>query len=356
MGTLISPSLNSGIGVSMNTNGLACGSKRLEVSQFQILIAKYIFRFGSSFLSLLLGACLLFSPPVYSLSPVITEGSITVQFNVNENHLSDKSKVLLARQLPNIFSLDLQFILIRAIKAHTKPNARNVSNGVHVAQNRVDTVRQFFIEAGIDSRIIYVEVVQSVQDVMRTQASSSSDALSIVYVEYAGLCKKGYWGICKEIVGADGLSYSLKEMLATKKFHENLKSSAIHNLPCSPESSRLGQPDGAGDYPSFNERVAIASEIGKHPVVATYFSNYFSWTHSGFIDGCLSEENLKPSSMTVVANISADGEILKLDFEPKSDFVACIVKKFPRNVAPPPTCSNGILPVQVKRLFKINTE
>jgi len=202
----------------MTTNGLAPSSKRLEVSHFQIAIAKCTFRLGRSFLLLLLGACLLFSPPVYSLSPVYTEGAITVPFNVNESSLGDESKVLLARQLPNIFSLDLHYIHIRAIRTHAKPSVRNVSNGDNVAQNRVDSVRQFFIEAGIHPNRVLVEIVKSVQDDMRTQVSSSSDPLAVVYVQYIGLCKKGYWEICEEIVGPDGLSYSSKKKIAQKRY------------------------------------------------------------------------------------------------------------------------------------------
>ncbi len=198
----------------MTTNGLASGFKRLEVGHFQIAIVKCVFRFGSSFLSLLFGALLLSSPPVYSLSPVYTEGAITVPFIANESHLSDESKVLLARQLPNIFSLDRPIIHIRAIQTHTEPNVRNVSDGVRVAQDRVDSVRQFFIEAGIHPNMVIIEIVKSVQDDMRTQVLSSSDPLAAVYVQYIGLCKKGYWGICEEIVGPDGLSYSSKKKLA----------------------------------------------------------------------------------------------------------------------------------------------
>jgi len=195
---------------------------------------------------------------------------------------------------------------------------------------------------------------------MRTQVPSNSDPLAAVYVQYIGLCKKGYWGICEEIIGPDGLSYSSKEKLAQKAYYAKLKSEAVHNLPCPPESERLRLQHGAGDYPSFDDRTSIAREIGKNPVVYSYLRSQIHLSMGGqllkSLDGCMPSANSRPDSIRVVANVSADGEILHLDFEPKSDVVACVVATLPQRVAPPPTCVFGELPIEAGIVFKSNKE
>ena len=309
-------------------------------------------------LSLFLAAFLFVPSCAYSSSPIRTKVSVTIPFEANDKNLSDASRVLLARRLPDMFSLDLDYIVIRAISDNEKLRVGKARNVENVAQSRADAIRLFLLEAGVDGRID-VQVFPSNTKQVKAQVSPKG-LYDSVEVQFTGTCKRGYWDICKEIVEYDGFSYSSKVKLAQKIYYEKLKSEAVHNLPCPPESERLGLQDGAGDYPSFDDRVSIANEIGRHPVVYSYLRTQIDLSMGvpllTSLDNCMPSANSRPDSIRVVANVSADGEILRLDFEPKSDVVACVVATLPQHVAPPPTCVFGELPIEAGIVFKSSKE
>lgn len=102
---------------------------------------------------------------------------------------------------------------------------------------------------------------------------------------------------------------------------------------------------------TFAERVAIAKEIESQKAASEYFFGEFFPTvgpsMGGIMKMCLARDGASPEKFTLVANVTMSGELIDVDFEPKSNSTsACFAKEFSTlKVPPPPLCDCGVLPV-----------
>lgn len=113
-----------------------------------------------------------------------------------------------------------------------------------------------------------------------------------------------------------------------------------------------------GSAATFAERVAIAKEIESQKAASDYFFESFfpsvGPTVGGIMKMCLAREGASAERFTLVANVSLDGDLIEIDFEPKANnTAACFAKEFSSLKAPPPSlCDCGVLPVVIEMAVK----
>jgi hypothetical protein len=77
---------------------------------------------------------------------------------------------------------------------------------------------------------------------------------------------------------------------------------------------------------TFAERVAIAKEIESQKEASDYFFGAFfpsvGPSMGGIMKMCLSRDGASKEKFTLVANVALSGEIINVDFEPKSNNTA----------------------------------
>ncbi len=109
---------------------------------------------------------------------------------------------------------------------------------------------------------------------------------------------------------------------------------------------------------TFAERVAFAKKIEAQKEASDYFFGTFFPTFGSSIGGimkmCLARDGASQEKFTLVANVSLQGELVAVDFEPKSNNTgACFAKEFSSLKAPtPPLCDCGLLPLVIDMAVK----
>ena len=104
---------------------------------------------------------------------------------------------------------------------------------------------------------------------------------------------------------------------------------------------------------TFAERVAIAKKIESLKEASDYFFGAFfpsvGPSLGGIMKMCLSREGASQEKFTLVANVALSGEIINVDFEPKSNNTAtCFAGEFSTIKAPlPPLGDCGVLPLVI---------
>ena len=104
---------------------------------------------------------------------------------------------------------------------------------------------------------------------------------------------------------------------------------------------------------TFTERVAIANEIESQKEASDYFFGVFfpsvGPSMGGIMKMCLSRDGASKEKFTLVANVTLIGEIIDVDFEPKSNnTAACFAGEVATlQVPPPPLCDCGVLPLVI---------
>ena len=109
---------------------------------------------------------------------------------------------------------------------------------------------------------------------------------------------------------------------------------------------------------TFAERVAVAKEIESQKEASDYFlKNFFPSvgpSMGGIMKVCLSRDGSSQEKFSLVANVALDGQIINVDFEPKSNnTAACFAGEFSTLKAPPPPlCDCGVLPLVIDMAVK----
>lgn len=109
---------------------------------------------------------------------------------------------------------------------------------------------------------------------------------------------------------------------------------------------------------TFADRVAIAKEIESQKEASDYFFGSFfpaiAPPMGGIMKMCLARDNANQEKFTLVANVTLSGELIDIDFEPKSNNTgACFASEFATLKAPPPPlCDCGVLPVVIDMAVK----
>ncbi len=104
---------------------------------------------------------------------------------------------------------------------------------------------------------------------------------------------------------------------------------------------------------TFAERVALAKKIESQKEGAAYlFGSFFPAlgpAMGGIMKKCLVTDGASQEKFALVANVSLNGDLIDVDFEPKANSTAtCFVKDFGTLKAPPPPiCECGALPVTI---------
>ena len=104
---------------------------------------------------------------------------------------------------------------------------------------------------------------------------------------------------------------------------------------------------------TFAERVALAREVESQKDVSDYFFGAFfpsiGPSMGGIMKMCLSRDGANQEKFTLVSNVALNGEIINVDFEPKSNnTAACFAGEFSALTAPPPPlCDCGVLPLVI---------
>ena len=113
-----------------------------------------------------------------------------------------------------------------------------------------------------------------------------------------------------------------------------------------------------GAAATFPERVAIAKEVESQKAASDYFFGSFfpslAPTMGGIMKMCLAREGASEEKFTLVANVSLDGDLIDIDFEPKANnTAACFAKEVGSLKAPPPPlCDCGVLPIVIDMAVK----
>ena len=104
---------------------------------------------------------------------------------------------------------------------------------------------------------------------------------------------------------------------------------------------------------TFAERVALAREVESQKDASDYFFGAFfpfiGPSIGGIMKMCLSRDGANQEKFTLVSNVALNGEIINVDFEPKSNnTAACFAGEFSTLKAPPPPlCDCGVLPLVI---------
>ena len=109
---------------------------------------------------------------------------------------------------------------------------------------------------------------------------------------------------------------------------------------------------------TFAERIAIAKKIESQKEASDYFFGSFfpaiGSSMGGILQMCLSRNDANKEKFTLVANVALSGELIDIEFEPKSNNTgACFAKELATLKAPPPPlCDCGVLPVVIDMVVK----
>ena len=109
---------------------------------------------------------------------------------------------------------------------------------------------------------------------------------------------------------------------------------------------------------TFEERIVIAKKIESQKEASDYFFGSFfpaiGPSMGGIMKMCLSRNDASQEKFDLVANVALSGELIDIDFEPKSNNTgACFAKEFATLKAPPPPlCDCGVLPVAINMKVK----
>jgi len=109
---------------------------------------------------------------------------------------------------------------------------------------------------------------------------------------------------------------------------------------------------------TFAERIAIAKKIESQKEASNYFFGSFFPTvgpsMGGIMQMCLELKGANKEKFTLVANVALSGELMDIDFEPKSNNTGiCFASEFAKLKAPPPPlCDCGVLPVVIDMAVK----
>lgn len=110
--------------------------------------------------------------------------------------------------------------------------------------------------------------------------------------------------------------------------------------------------------PTFAERVKRATEIETQKAASEYLDGSFfpalGSNMSGIMKMCLNREGASTEKFTMVANVSPDGGLIDIDFEPKANNTAvCFAREIGALKAPPPPlCDGGVLPIAINMEVK----
>lgn len=110
----------------------------------------------------------------------------------------------------------------------------------------------------------------------------------------------------------------------------------------------------AGDLPSFAERVAKAKEMEQREQARRYLKDEMhpvaGPVMSEAIRMCTDHPCASTEPFALVADVTEEGSLAHIDFEPKTDSSACIANSLARSlrVPPPPTSENGALPIVIE--------
>lgn len=104
----------------------------------------------------------------------------------------------------------------------------------------------------------------------------------------------------------------------------------------------------AADAPSFAERVALAKKIEEQKATAEYFQNgmypAIGPSLASAMRECTSRAGASAKKVTVVADVSQDGQFTHVAHEPNTNTAACLAAAMASfRAPPPPTCDSGVL-------------
>lgn len=108
----------------------------------------------------------------------------------------------------------------------------------------------------------------------------------------------------------------------------------------------------ANDLPTFAERVSRAKEIEQQEAPQKYLKESMSPVAGPAITEairvCTNHPCANTDPFVVVADITPEGTLSQIDFEPKTDSSECFANALARVRLPvPPTAANGTLPIVI---------
>ena len=113
-----------------------------------------------------------------------------------------------------------------------------------------------------------------------------------------------------------------------------------------------------GAAATFAERLKLAEKIEVQKEASEYFRRHFfpalGPSMGGIMKMCLDREGASKEKFTLIANVSSNGDLIDIDFEPKgNNTAACFAQEVGSLKAPPPPlCECGALPVVINMEVK----
>ncbi len=106
----------------------------------------------------------------------------------------------------------------------------------------------------------------------------------------------------------------------------------------------------AASQPSFDARVARAKVIELQDATVKYFQNdmypAIGESLATAMRGCTSRPNASLKKFTVVADVTPDGQFVRIAYRPNSDTANCLAAAMALfRAPPPPMCEYSALPV-----------
>ncbi|MDR0476984.1 MAG: hypothetical protein LBH14_03465 [Desulfobulbaceae bacterium] len=102
---------------------------------------------------------------------------------------------------------------------------------------------------------------------------------------------------------------------------------------------------------ALSDRIALAKRVETEPEAAQYFKTqmYPAITQAlaNAMTACFPPEKPNPGKFTVVANVSREGKFVNIDYEPKSEAVACVANAIAGFHTPPPVM-HELLPIVIE--------
>jgi hypothetical protein len=138
----------------------------------------------------------LISCSAYALSIEKATGSISMFFPKGSSILSDADKVHLARRLPHIKSIEINIIVVVIWSVQPDSETGSLRKSKQ-DMARLDSVRQFFLDAGMPKDKVYLEV-RAIRSSNMTPRLANRFKDGLVEIEYGGYCKLGFESICFE--------------------------------------------------------------------------------------------------------------------------------------------------------------
>jgi len=109
----------------------------------------------------------------------------------------------------------------------------------------------------------------------------------------------------------------------------------------------------ANELPKFAERVATAKDIELQEPTQQYLQNAFypvaGPVMSKAMRDCTNSQDANTKGFVIVADITQEGSLTRIDFEPKTNTAECFTRALVEvHVPMPPTCSSGALPIVIE--------